>query len=281
MTAIRQAVVVSDLHCGCQFGLCPPEVTLDGGGSYRASGLQGKVWRYWDQFWNRYVPRVTRSEPWVLILNGDAIDGVHHGVNTLATSNISDQVGIAEACLRGPVSQAAALYVVRGTEVHVGQSGEDEETLAKRLGAKPDANGRHSRFELRLKLGEALVDVQHHIATVNSNAYETTALTREFVTACEEAGRNGQQRPDCIIRSHRHRYAETRVPVKGGYGIVATCPGWQLKTPLTYRMPGARQALPQFGGLVLRYGDEDGLYVRARVWTIERTPIEVPEVANA
>lgn len=281
---IRQVVVVSDLHCGCRMGLCPPagQVSLDEGGGYTPSKLQQKVWAYWEEFWGEWVPRVTRGEPWALVVNGDGIEGVHHGQNTNASNNITDQIRIAKTVLQPQVKKAVALFYVRGTEVHVGKGGEDEETLAELLGARPDSAGRFSRFELRLQLDRALVDFQHHIATVGSNSYETTALQKEFVIACEEAGRWGQEAPDVIVRSHRHRYSRTTVPTRHGEGTVVTTPGWQLKTPLTYRMPGARQSTPQFGGVLVRCGDED-IFVRSFVKTIQRAPIEtidIPEVTN-
>ena len=37
---IKLAVVLSDLHCGSIFGLCPPEVPLDERNTYRAGPFQ-------------------------------------------------------------------------------------------------------------------------------------------------------------------------------------------------------------------------------------------------
>jgi hypothetical protein len=56
-----------------------------------------------------------------------------------------------------------------------------------------------------------------------------------------------------------------------GYGIAFTAPAWQLKTPYTYRVAGARQAMPQIGGSVVRQGDSD-LYTRHWVRSPSRTP---------
>ena len=272
---IRQAVIVSDLHSGCRFGLCPPRVSLDEGGAYTPSKLQKKVWGMWEEFWGEWVPKVTRGEPWALVINGDAMDGVHHGVNTLISSNLADQKRIAYECLKPHCEDAAVVYFVRGTEAHAGASGENEEKLAESLGCKQNSEGRFSRFELRLKIGHALVDIQHHTAVCGAAAYETTALQRTFVMACEEAGRWGYEAPDIVVRSHRHRMAETRVPTRNAYGISMTTCGWQLKSPLVYRMAGAQMAMPQIGGSLVRCGDEES-YARHYVRTISRSSIERP-----
>lgn len=273
---IRQAVVVSDLHCGCQLGLFPGTSSgfrLDGGGQYLPSDLQRRVWDYWLEFWRDWVPSVTEGEPWALVVNGDAVEGVHHKATSQVTHNMAGQSRIAEECLRVPASMASAVYMVRGTEAHVGQSAEHEEQLGRALGVTPTRDGLYSRWQLVLQLGPYVVDFQHHIASVNSNAYETTALQKEFVIACEEAGRWNRRAPDCIVRSHRHRLAKTEVPTASGSGVVVTTPGWQLKTPFTYRLPGGRQSLPQFGGVLVRAGSTH-LYTKHKVWTIDPpTPI--------
>ena len=63
-----------------------------------------------------------------------------------------------------------------------------------------------------------------------------------------EAGRWGNKPPDVVVRSHRHRCIETRIPNAKGYATSFVTAGWQLKTPFAYRIADGRQALPQIGG---------------------------------
>lgn len=293
--AVRQAVFFSDLHCGCGVGLCPPpeveELLLDDAGTYALSPLQRKIWRFWEQTWGQWVPTVVGSEPWVLVLNGDLIDGRHHHAITQWTQNLAVQERTALASIRHGLALAsigiqrtaggagydkpAAIYLVRGTESHVGPSGENEESLGEKLGATPTESGIYSRWHLVLKLGDAVVDVQHHISAVNSNAYETTALNKEFVIACEEAGRWQRRAPDVLVRSHRHRLGKIEVPTDHGSGIVITTPGWQGKTPYVYRLIGGRQSTPQFGAVFVRDGAEH-VYTKHTVKTISPPEPEEP-----
>jgi len=276
---LTNLIVVSDLHCGCRLGLCPPTVILDDGAIYNHTPVQADVWKRWQEFWNDWVPRVTRGEPFAVVLNGDAIDGRHHRAVTHVSQNLADQARIARQVLK-PVVKACEgrYYHIRGTEAHVGPSGENEEQLAESLGAIPDADGRFARWELWIEIGVGLVHLTHHIGTAGSLAYETTAVHKELEQAFVEAARWGDRHPDVIVRSHRHRNVETRIQSAHGFATACTTAGWQAKTPFVFRIVGGRQTLPQIGGTLVRSGDED-VYTRHCLWTLNRDPVEVPTVA--
>lgn len=267
----KNIVVISDTHCGCHMGLCPPEgITLDDGVHIKPSKMQLEVWKAWREFWDKWVPQVLKGEPFTLVHNGDAIDGKHHGSTTQFTQNIEDQRRIAEAALIPEIAKAEEYYHIRGTEAHVGPSSEYEETLAKTLGAIPNDIGQHARHELWMKCGDGLLHFLHHIGTTGSSAYESTAVYKELVEAYVESGRWGDEPPQCIVRSHRHRNFECRVPCDKGYAMAVVTAGWQLKTPFVYKIPGGRQSQPQIGGTIIRAGDEDHLYTRHFVRRLDR-----------
>jgi hypothetical protein len=256
-------------------GLCPPAgARLDGGGTYAPSPLQAKVWDHWTEFWDVWVPRATQGEPYILVVNGDALDGVHHNSTTQISHNLADQHEIAYECLREPVSRAAAYYHIRGTEAHVGKSGAEEERLAQRLGALPDHLGNHARWELWLDLHGHLCHFTHHIGTSGSSSYEATAVGKEMVENYVESGRWGYDAAQVLVRSHRHRFSEVRMYGAKGLQISTVTPAWQLKTPYTFKIAGARVSPPQMGGIIIRAGEEE-LYTRACVWPIERPATEV------
>lgn len=281
MEALKNLIIIADSHCGCRLGLYDPEhpLVLDDGGTYEASDLQKKLWKMWKEFWDKWVLEVTEGEPYGVVLNGDSMDGVHHGTVTQISHNLTDQKRIAKIVFEPIVKKASGrFWMVRGTEAHVGQSGQNEEALAEELGAIPNESGQYARHELWIKIGTGLCHIMHHIGTTGSMAYETTALMKEFSDSCAEAGRWGLPAPDCVIRSHRHRMAKIEVPTRGGIGISLTTPGWQLKTPFVYRIPGGRVTTPQMGGILVRSGLKgDAIYTMSKVWNIERPK---PEVAN-
>jgi len=275
---LNNLIVVSDLHCGCRLGLCPPEVTLDDGAIYKHTSLQADIWNCWQRFWNEWVPQVTRGESYAVVLNGDAIDGRHHKAVTQVSHNLTDQARIAKAILK-PVIEACKgrYYHIRGTEAHVGPSGETEERLAEELNAIPDKEGRYARWELWIEVGVGLVHITHHIGTAGSLAYESSAIQKEIEQAFVESARWNNRPPDVVVRSHRHRNIETRFQTSHGFGTSCTTAGWQAKTPFVYKIVGGRQALPQIGGTLVRSGDED-VFTRHKIWNLKRPETEQPSV---
>lgn len=283
--AVRNLIVISDTHCGCRVGLLHPDgITVDGGGLYVPSEFQQKMWAWWLEFWNDWVPSVTRGEPFDLVHNGDAIDGVHHGSTTQISQNIHDQVRIAEAVLRPVVEQCKAsggtYYHIRGTEAHVGKSGEYEERLASTLGAKPNDVGQFARYDLWKRVGDKrssvhapLVHLLHHIGTTSSASHESSAVNAELTAIYVESARWNREPPDFVVRSHRHRSIKVTLPARNGQAASLVTPAWQGKTPFVWKVPGARLAEPQIGGILIRQGDEV-FYTQEWVQSFDRSPVE-------
>lgn len=271
---VNNLVIISDLHCGCRFGLYPPEgVVLDGGGMWEASDMQKKLWNIWQLFWQEWIPNVTHGEPFAVVVNGDLLDGAHHGSVTQVSQNLSDQANIAERIMRPVVEKCAKdkrgksyFWIVRGTEAHVGQSAQEEERLAKLLDARPTKTGEYSHYELWVRIGGVLCHLMHHIGYTSSAQHEASAINAELTRELNESVRWGEEAPIFVVRSHRHRYARVSLPAqimgkKHAETISFCTPAWQLKTPFTYRIAGARLSPPQLGGAVIRSGDED-VYAR-------------------
>jgi hypothetical protein len=255
--------------------LCPPEgAHLDDGGLYMPSLIQLKIWSWWREFWDEWVPLVCRGEKFDVVINGDSIDGVHHNSTTQISHNLEDQKRLAEVVIRPIAEKANRLFVVRGTSAHVGESGVNEEELAKTIGAVPNAEGQYARHELWIRIGTALVHCMHHIGTTGSAAYESTAVHKEMIESLTESARHNLEPPDVIVRSHRHRYFRTMFSSNKGDAISVVTPGWQAKTPFAYRIPGGRISLPQFGGIIVRSGDEEHVYVRHKTFSLDRPKVE-------
>jgi len=280
---VSKLVVVSDLHAGCRLGLCPSGgVTLDDGGIYLPSGLQLKLWGMWREFWEDFVPEATDGEPWGLVVNGDAIDGVHHGTTTQVSHNVLDQVRMAHEILEPVVARSAAYYHVRGTEAHAGKSGHLEEQLAESLGAVPNRVGQYARHDLWKTLGGHLVHLAHHVGSGGGS--EAAAPYRELQQVFSESARWGRTPPDVIVRSHRHRFIVTEIPTgrvvgaergrsPSGTAACVVTPGWQGRTPFSFKSSNGRVGSPQFGGVVLSEAGGE-LTIKRRIWTIQRSVAE-------
>jgi hypothetical protein len=260
---VKNIVCISDTHFASSVALSNGH-DLDDGGRYVPSKLQKKLWHLWEDFW-AWTYAHLKKEPFILVHNGDVIDGVHHRITALSTHNLTTQSRVAIEALEPHVARAAAYYQIRGTEAHVGQSAQEEEAIACALGAVRDPEtGCYSRWELYMKFCGELIHFAHHIGTTSSTAYESSAPMREIVAAFVESGQWGMRPPSLIVRSHRHRFIKVEPP---NCCIVVT-PAWQAKTPLVYRIDRMRG--PMFGGILIR-GGEEGVEVKERIYTLKMT----------
>lgn len=278
-SAVNNLVFVSDAHCGSKMGLCPPhpiQLPEANGGCYLPSPAQLMIWKRWRYFWDVFVPEATRGEDYGVVFNGDMLDGDHHECSDIISRHLGVQAEIAKECL-APVVRAAGgrAWYVGGTEAHSGKSWAEEHRLARELGVLPDEHGNQVRAELWIMCGPWLGNVAHHIGVTSSAAYETSAVTRELNDIYGEAARQGARPPDFVVRSHRHRRCEVRIPRTGQDAICFVTPGWQLKTPFSVRTAGGRVQAPQIGGVVVRH-HEGQLFTRPETWYVNRPRTEVP-----
>lgn len=272
---IRNVVVVSDTHFGCSLSLIHGDGAVrDDGDVVQPSRLQRKIWDMWETFWGEWVPRVTHGEPYIVVHNGDVVDGVHHNATTQWSHNLGDQARHAELVLKPVVDLCEGRYYqTRGTEAHCGKSGTTEEQIAEKLGAIPNEDERYSRYELWLRIGGTsgpLIHFLHHIGNTSSAQHETSAINAELAAIYADCGRWRQETPLVVVRSHRHRCAEVRLPAPGGYAVSMVTACWQLKTPFAWKIAGARVTTPQIGGSLIRIGDEE-VHTRHCVWNIGRS----------
>lgn len=251
---------------------------LDHGNPVGQNGFQRKLWPHWLAFWREFVAPIVQGKRWAWVNNGDPLEGLHHGTTSQYTHNLAVQSDIAEACFKIPLSLGPdVVYFVRGTEAHGGESGQHEEKLADRCGAKPDKKHRHARDVLWLKVetktGRGLAQFLHHISVSGNPSCESNALSAEYAKVLHNAARWGEPVPDWIVRGHAHRYVTLPVETRTGTTHITVCPGWQGKTPHCYKLAAVRNNLGTVGGIALTIENGQRM-VRAYTHTPRREEIE-------
>lgn len=239
-TGIRIFVVISDLHCGSTTGLLPPGCVLSEGNVPSLNPLQQWIWERWEQFW-REVDEYVGREPWALVVNGDATEGIHHGTREIVSNEPGDHYAIAERCLAPLADKADKVFFVRGTECHTHNY---ETGLAKMLGAPLDYGAR-APDQLLIDVDGCLVSVMHHITPTTRKALEGSgpgiALAEEIVQTASV----GHKPPKVILRAHRHVYHCQ----SDGFTLAVVSPAWQLKTRHAMKVvPASRSVV---GGYLL------------------------------
>lgn len=238
--------VVSDLHAGSTIGLCPADgVHLDDGGSYMPSKEQLWLWEHWLAGWGFVQDIVKREDAdFGLVVNGDATDGNHHGTVQILSGAEGAHIKCATECLRVPLAgHPKWVWVVRGTEAHVGKSGGLEEGMAvalNREGApiQRDVNtGAWSSWYVMLDIHGKLIDFAHH-GRMGQRAHTRAGYARHFAhDIWTERMLRGERAPAVAVRSHYHTFEDSGPPHPTRPTTrVIQMPAWQLKTAFVWRV---------------------------------------------
>jgi len=278
-TVINQIVLIGDTHCGSRLGLCSPnKMMLDCGTYIEPSEKQIKMYEKWRFFWDDWIPKRTKGEPFAIGFMGDINDGCPYNSKTGFSNNINDQKHIAEEVLLPELDKASACFFVSGIESHTGKSGEEEENIVEFLGKqtgniKQSKEGRYAPHEWWVKIGGqdgALIHMMHHIGVTGVSHYQTSAITKEVTELMIAAQKWNEQHPDIVVRGHRHTSCRIGVTSANGGAIGFITPAWQLKTPFAYKTPGGRVMLPEIGGGYAKHGDVVHHYLDSITWGVKR-----------
>jgi hypothetical protein len=253
-TRTKVIAAVSDTHSGSTVALCPPEIELDDGGSYKASKFQLWMWERWGWFWNRAnALRDEHDAEFYQGFIGDLVDGNHHGTTQILSGNPNAQAAVVNQCLSVPLAlKPDRLFFIRGTDVHVGQSACSEERIAdglrrdKRPVIVNEETGTASHWHFRPHIDGIRLDFAHH------GRVGTRPWTKPNVVANLAAeifythAANGIPHPHLAVRAHMHQLVDThdQHPTR-----VIQLPAWQAATSFIHRIaPGA---VASIGGIVI------------------------------
>lgn len=261
-SAIKLAVVLSDLHIGSTVGLWPERFITQEGNVIFGNGFQKWLGKCWNDLHSNELPNYLGNDPYVLILNGDIIEGIHHRTLQVMTANTTDQTNAAKQILDPIKKKAAKVFIVKGTEVH---TKDREISLGDAIGAVKDpSTGQHAFDKLILDMYGCRGVVRHHMTTSTRPYLEATALSTELGSERIEAARNRHKIPQFLCLAHRHRHGI----FKDNNGLVCVTSAWQGLTRHGHKVVGS--ALPGPSCIVLdwrqrEYGEvphaEDFIYL--------------------
>lgn len=258
--------VTSDQHAGSTVALCPPKILLDDGGEYHASKAQLWVWEKWLAYWER-VRQVQQEHDAALwqVFNGDAVEGHHHRNTHVIANNPNAQALVWTEAVRVPLALGPEkVFVVRGTEAHVGAEGSAEERIAeglwrdKRPVVRDMDSGAASWWHLRMQVDGLFLDFTHHGRTGQREHTRASNATLHAHDIFLSHAKNGERHPDLCIRSHYHRFNDSHdaCPTR-----VVTIGAWQLKTGHVHKI--AADTIADIGGAIIVI--KDGQYTVEKV----------------
>ena len=209
-------LVISDTHCGSDCGLTPAQVKLERGRSISCKGDKYLEWM-WDSFLDmqKRFHALRKNEPYVLTINGDIIEGIHHRSDEVVAAKFSEHLEIAKEALGPLVKGAQKVYVTIGTQCH---TQDFEKVFVKEMGIKQEARHIQSYY-----VHGCLVEAIHHMPVTSRKHLEASALSIIMANRISNLVRAKHAIPRVFIRGHRH--------ITGDYcdgdGMILCCGPWQ------------------------------------------------------
>ena len=230
-------------------GPSPPQVQLDDGGTYIPSKPQRWINQCWSDYWQHVYKRVKEHRAKLyFVVNGECVEGVHHGTQQIVTPNKKIQRAAVIEMLDPIVQRADRFFVVRGTEAHSGKSASDDEAIAADLGAeRGEETGAYSWWHLELEASGVHFSFDHHATTYGWRPWtEKAAAARQSAIVLSECAEQDRPIPQVCVYSHAHYFADSGM---GTRPRVFYTPGWQLQTAYAHRRGGGHRVKP-IGGLL-------------------------------
>jgi len=215
---MKRVVVVSDLHCGSQVGLTPPEYQykdrkIDTSKKNKFAMVQRAIWGW-------YAGKIkSLGKIDLMVCNGDAIDG--KGDRSGGTEEMEldrrVQAEMAIECLQ--IAKAKKYVLTAGTPYHVGKDEDHEAAIAHDLGGK---FGSHEWIDVE----GVILDCKHKISGSQVPHGRYTAAARDMLWNELWAARGLTPNAHIVIRSHVHYHVfcgDTRklgliTPAMQGFG---------------------------------------------------------------
>lgn len=238
-------VVVSDLHCGSSVGLLPPEVETHTGNTvgFGSNYHQEWLWQKWTEAIER-VKVIAGGDDFVLLVNGDATEGIHHRSPEVVAALIEDHCRMAAAALKPLSDMADTVLVTRGTECHTHNV---EDYLANLIGAEGNKAKDHWYFTIH----NCMVDAAHHMPATSRAYLEASAMSIVLGNARLNSVRSGHPAAKVYLRAHRHCggwYTD-------GDAMLAVTGGWQFLTRHGHKV--VTESIPRPSMIVLDWRSAD------------------------
>jgi hypothetical protein len=269
---LKTLLIVSDTHSNSTVGLAKPLLQLDDGDQIHASTARRWLFHTFEDILKQAKEK-QRGELYGVI-NGDAVE-LDAKSRTLQLISKNQEEAISMACeVFEPFFQMCkGVYVMRGTEAHVGQSAQAEEAFAQNFDntIKSEETGNYSRYFLPLVFDGVRMDICHHPRGGGSGRPMNSQGGIDRIASDTLFGyaNEGEPVPDVVIRSHLHAYRDSHNAFKTRAIIT---PAMSLLTSYTHRI-GINVSQPV--GAILIYADKGRYHVEPLTYPVRKPQWEI------
>jgi len=198
--------IVSDLHVNSAVALCPKQMKRDDGQTIRPSKSQRWLRKNWLSFWRDVAQlKAEHSAETYALINGDWGDLNKHSKYQLLSPNTDDVLDWMVEVVEPLRAVTNDVFIVRGTEAHVGGVGWIENRAAKEIGALKDPNtALPSWWVFRGTFDGVRVMCTHHPGTNSTRPWTTGAAANRAAAIVMDAHYSSKFKPHLAIFGHVH-----------------------------------------------------------------------------
>lgn len=193
---MKRLVVISDLHCGSNVGLTPPEYKHEEPDeeSQEDKETREKMW----EFFSRNIDELKPIHR--LVVNGDAIEGNNYkeSGSGLIVARKDRQWEMAAEVMN--YIDAEKVLIIHGTSYHTGYDTEYEDNCLPLLNAQIKESGDH----VQKTIDGVTFDFKHRVSRSIIPHGRFTAIAREQMWNVLEYAEGKTLYADVIVRSHVH-----------------------------------------------------------------------------
>ena len=208
MTAI---VLLSDLHVNSTTALSLPTVMKDDGRTERYSKPQKFIYDSWVKTIQR-IEEISKSEDVITIFCGDIADMKCKYKSFQTITNNPTFIKNHTIELIEPVCNISnAVYFIRGTQAHTGESSYIEEDIASDFSnTVPNIElNAMSWYYLKLKVDNIKFDISHSTNMSGIPWMKHNAVLQLASKILFDYSNRGEELPDLVIRGHVHRGSDS------------------------------------------------------------------------
>ena len=232
-------VSLSDMHSGGSTALFPDYQMVFNHANQPALPInpnpkQSAMYKHWVHC-AQEVKRIGKGKRLIIVHNGDAIDGFHHGTIQLMVSNEAHQSQI-HIALMDDFLKACGFSRKNGDEIHY-TSGTESHTNWAEYGISQHFQDAQYHDELKMTVNGREVWYTHHGANAGKGANEGNGHRNWLRDIYYDCLKWGTPPPDMVITSHFHK-ASYQAFIDGYRHTLhgQILPSWQFKTRYAHRV---------------------------------------------
>lgn len=244
------ALIVSDLHLGSDCAIMRPGFVTEEGNEIGVNLVQEWFWMQMQDLLAQAIKRAA-GRKYVLILNGDLIEGNHHRTKEILMVDEFEHARAAIYTIKPLVKNASHVFITEGTECHTGNL---ERYIGKEIGANPTKGGKYAWPILNIKIHGSMGSVRHHMPTTSRAWLTASQYSIQSTNAQIEAVRAHRDVPVWFAGAHRHKQGV----FFDGDIVFAVTPSWQALTRFGRKVVPDANVRPGFVWLDwkdVEYGD--------------------------